>query len=89
MYTTNDDNPQSIVSPHTLLGAQVSFFSPDWIWSLPAFGENQTDTRYYAIKLAQALQSRLGVQDPATGRTLMRGYVGAPLTAGVRIGKTF
>ncbi len=89
MYTTNDDNPQSIVGAHTLLGARVNLVSPDKSWTLSAYGENLTNEKYFTLKAQQPLAAVLGVNLAATGATLLRGYPGAPLTVGVSLKKTF
>ena len=89
MYTTNDDNPQSIVGSHTLFGARINLISPDKSWTLSAYGENLTDQKYFTLKAPQTLAAVLGVNSAVTGATLLRGYMGAPLTAGVSLKKTF
>jgi iron complex outermembrane receptor protein len=89
VFTTNDDNPQSITGGNTLLGARVSVTSPDKSWNFALYGENLTDLKYFTLKFPQTLDSAFGVRVPSTGATLMRGYMGAPLTFGARIAKTF
>jgi iron complex outermembrane receptor protein len=89
MYTTNDDNPQGLIKARLLLGARVDLYSPERRWRLSVFGENLSNQHYYTTKFAQALDSLLGVRVPVTGATLMRGYLGAPLTAGVSLSAAF
>ena len=88
-YTTDDDNPQSITGGQVLLGARVNVLSPDHSWTFSLYGDNLTDQKYFTWKLSQPLDTLLGVRVPATGATLMRGFMGAPLTFGGRIAKTF
>jgi iron complex outermembrane recepter protein len=88
-FTTNDDNPQSIAGGQTLLGARATLISPDSKWSFALFGDNLTDEKYFTIKFPQTLDSLFGVRVPATGATLLRGFMGAPLTFGGRISARF
>ena len=88
-YTTDDDNPQSITGGQTLLGARVNVLSPDHSWIFSLYGDNLTDQKYFTWKLSQPLDNLLGVRVASTGATLMRGFMGAPLTFGGRIAKTF
>lgn len=89
IYTTSDDNPQSITGGNTLLGARLTFTSPDRSWTLALYGENLTDVKYFTSKFQEPVASLFGVNNAATGTTLLRGYVGAPLTFGGRIAKSF
>ena len=88
-YTTNDNNPQSITGGNTLLGARATVLSPDRSWSFALYGDNLTDVKYFTLKFPQTLDGAFGVRVPATGATLMRGFMGAPLTFGGRITKSF
>jgi iron complex outermembrane receptor protein len=89
IFTTSDDNPQSITGGNTLLGARINFTSPDRSWVLALYGENLTNVRYFTSKFIEPLDSLFGVRNAATGSTLLRGYVGAPLTFGARVSKNF
>lgn len=88
-YTTDDDNPQSITGGQTILGARINVLSPDHSWTFSLYGDNLTNQKYFTWKLSQPLDTLLGVRVPATGATLMRGFLGAPMTFGGRIAKTF
>ncbi len=88
-FTTNDDNPQSIAGGQTLLGARATLVSPDSRWSVSLYGDNLTDEHYFTIKFPQTLDSLFGVRVPATGATLLRGFMGAPITFGGRIAAKF
>ena len=88
-YTTNDLNPQGIVDEVTLFGARVTLTSPDRTWTVAAYGENLTDEGVFRTKFAQILDPLFGVRNPATGSTLMRGFMGTPRMYGVRVAKTF
>ena len=89
MYTTNDDNPQSIAPDLTLYGARATLTSPDKSWSIALFGENLANTVVFRTKFAQVLDSLFGVRVPATGATLMRGFMTPPRTFGVKVSKSF
>jgi iron complex outermembrane receptor protein len=89
IYTTNDNNPQSITGGDTLLGARATFVSPDKNWRVTLFGENLTNRDYFTLKFVQPLDGSFGVRIPATGATLMRGYLGAPRTVGVQLAREF
>jgi iron complex outermembrane receptor protein len=88
-YTTNDLNPQGIVDEVTLFGGRVTLTSPDRTWTVAAYGENLTDEGVFRTKFAQILDPLFGVRNPATGSTLMRGFMGTPRMYGVRVAKTF
>ena len=89
LYSSNDDNPQSLIRPQTLFGARATLLSPSKSWTLTGYVENLTDERYFRLKFPQVLDSLFGVRVPATGATLMRGYLGAPRTYGLKLTKTF
>jgi iron complex outermembrane recepter protein len=89
LFSTNDDNPQSIIRPQTLLGARIDLLTPDKSWKFTLFGENLTDERSFRLKFPQTLDSLFGVRIPTTGATLLRGYMAAPRLYGVKVTKTF
>jgi iron complex outermembrane recepter protein len=89
IFTTSDDNPQSITGGNKLLGARLNFTSPDKTWNLALYGENLTNVKYFTSKIVEPLDSLFDVRNAATGATLLRGYVGDPLTFGGRISKSF
>lgn len=89
VYTTNDGNPQSITGGDTLFGARLTLVSPNGRYKVALFGDNLTNVKYFTLKLPQTLDKFFGAQDPATGKTLMRGFMGAPRTAGVRVSASF
>lgn len=88
-YSTNDLNPQGVMDSYTLFNGRLTLTGPDQSWSVALFGENLTNEKYFRTKFAQTLDAVFGVRVPATGATLMRGFVGAPRTWGVRAAKTF
>lgn len=88
-FTQNDLNPQSVAKARTLLGARLSLFSPDGHWQLDIYGKNLFDKRYVPAKFPQVVGSLFGVNDPMTGATLYRDYLGAPRTIGVRLSTNF
>jgi iron complex outermembrane receptor protein len=89
VFTTNDDSPQGITGGDTFFGARLTLFSPNHKWNVAVFGDNLTDVKYFTLKLPQTLDKFFLVQDPSTGHTLMRGFVGRPRTAGVSFTANF
>ena len=89
VFTTNDDNPQSITGGDTLLGARATMVSPGGRFTFSIFGDNLTNRKYFTLKLPQTLDSLFGVRVPSTGATLMRGFMGAPITLGARVTANF
>jgi iron complex outermembrane receptor protein len=89
VYTTNDDNPQSITGANTLLGARATLVAPGGRWSVSLFGDNLGNVQYFTLKIPQTLDSLFGVRNAANGSTLMRGFMGAPRTLGARVTANF
>jgi iron complex outermembrane receptor protein len=89
MYTSNDLNPQSWVKAVTLWNARLGVASPDQSLNVDLFVDNLTDEHVFTTKFPQILDAVFGVRDPATGSTLMRGFMNTPRTFGVRASKTF
>lgn len=88
-YSTNDLNPQGIADSYTLFNGRITLTGPDKSWSVALFGENLANEKYFGTKFSQTLDAVFGVRVPATGATLLRGFIGAPRTWGVRAFKTF
>lgn len=88
-YSTNDLNPQGRIDAYQLYSGRLALLSPDETWNVALFGENLTNEHYFRGKFVQTLDGQMGVRVPATGATLLRGFVGAPRTWGVRVAKTF
>ena len=89
MYTSNDLNPQSWTPAQTLFGGRATLTSPDKTLTLALYGQNLGDQHYFGTKIPQVLDSVFGVRIPSTGATLMRGFMNAPRTYGVRVTKSF
>jgi iron complex outermembrane receptor protein len=89
VYSTNDLNPQGVIDSFTLYNGRITLTGPDKTWNVALFGENLTNEHYFRNKFSQTLDAVFGVRVPATGATLLRGFVGAPRTWGVRASKTF
>ncbi len=89
MYSTNDNNPQSIIRPHHLMNARLNLYSPDRSWIFSIYGKNITGERYFNYKASAPVASVFGVNDPRTGATLLRGVMGAPAQWGAELKKTF
>jgi iron complex outermembrane receptor protein len=78
-----DANPQTIQEAYDQLGARITLFGRDEVWSVALFGENLTNEVYVPQFTYQPLDSAFGVRDPATGATLVRNYASDPRTWGV------
>lgn len=89
VYSTNDLSPQGVIDSYTLYNGRITLTAPDKSWTFAVFGENLTNERYFRNKFSQTLDAVFGVRTPATGATLLRGFVGVPRTWGVRVSKTF
>jgi iron complex outermembrane receptor protein len=87
--TTNDLNPQGIVDSVTLYGGRITLTSADRSWNVALFGQNLTNEHVFTTKFPQVLDALFGVRVPATGATLLRGFMNQPRTYGVRVAKTF
>lgn len=87
--STADLNPQGVMDGYTLYNGRITLTGPDKSWTVALFGENLTNEKYFRTKFSQTLDAVFGVRVPATGATLLRGFVGAPRTWGVRAAKTF
>lgn len=89
IHSTNDLNPQGFVEEFATVGGRLTIVSPDERWNISLYGHNLTDERYFRAKFPQVLDMVFGVRVPATGHTLMRGYVGTPRTVGLRLAMNF
>ena len=67
----------------------MSFASPDTRWQLDVFASNLFDKHYFTAYFPQPLAGALGLNNPATGDTLYRGFMGEPRTWGVRVSTKF
>jgi iron complex outermembrane recepter protein len=85
----NTDSPQSKVPGYGLTNVRLSLFTPDSRWQLDIFGDNVFNRHYYTLYSVQPLGAALGLTTPATGAAVYRGYLGAPLTMGVRLSAKF
>ncbi len=81
----NNDSPQSKIAGYGVLDARLSLFTPDSKWQLDLYGQNLLDKHYFTLLAPTPLGAALGVNVPATGATLYRGYLGDPRTLGVRL----
>jgi iron complex outermembrane receptor protein len=87
--TANTDNPQSRVPGYATTDLRLSFFSPDARWQLDFFGTNVFDKHYLVTTVAQVLGAVMGINNPATGATIYRGFLGDPARYGARISAKF
>ncbi|WP_308238041.1 TonB-dependent receptor [Phenylobacterium sp. J426] len=75
-----DGNPQTVQDGYALLGVRLALRGPDERWELAVSGENLTDEGYCTLKFGQTLAGPLGTNDPVTGGSLQRCFVGEPRT---------
>ena len=57
--------------------------------ALSIFGDNLTDEDYFTGMVGQPFDNLLGLRDPVTGGTVMRGQVAPPRTYGVSVKYSF
>ena len=89
MLTENTNNPQSRVSGYVTTDLRLRLASPNDRWYVEAFGTNVLDRRYYVSTIAQPLGSIMGINNPLTGATIFRGYLGDPARYGLRANMKF
>lgn len=87
--TTNELSRQGVVEGLTMYGGRVTLTSADHSLNVALFGQNLTNERSFTTKAAQVLPGLFGVNIPATGATLFRGFMNTPRTYGVRVTKSF
>jgi iron complex outermembrane recepter protein len=87
--TANTDNPQSRVPGYETTDLRLSVGSPSGRWRVDLFGSNVFDRRYYVYTLAQPLAAVMGINNPNTGATVFRGFLGDPARYGVRLSGKF
>jgi iron complex outermembrane receptor protein len=86
----NDNNPQGYQSAYTLVSARLSLlFGADRQFAVSLFGDNLTDEGYFTGTVAQPFDNLLGLRDPVSLGTVMRGQVAAPRTYGVSFKVSF
>ena len=87
--TANTNNPQSRVAGHATTDLRLRLSSPNGRWNVEAFGLNVFDKHYYVATVAQPLGSIMGINVPATGATIFRGFLGDPARYGLRASVKF
>ena len=86
----NDNNPQGVQSAYTLVSARFSLlFGSDRQFAVSLFGDNLTDEDYFTATVAQPFDNLLGLRDPVSLGTVMRGQVAEPRTYGVSFKVSF
>ena len=88
-YSTSDLSPQGVVDAVTFYGGRVALNGPDGSWQVALSGENLTNEKVFRTKFPQILDTAFGVRNPASGYTLMRGFMGTPRTWRISASKTF
>ena len=87
--STSDLSPQGVVDAVTFYGGRVALNGPGGSWQVALSGENLTNEKVFRTKFPQILDTAFGVRNPATGYTLMRGFMGTPRTWRISASKTF
>jgi iron complex outermembrane recepter protein len=87
--TVNTNNPQSRVSGYVTTDLRLRLTSPNDRWYLEAFGTNVLDRRYYVATIAQPLGTIMGINNPLTGASIFRGFLGDPARYGLRANVKF
>jgi iron complex outermembrane receptor protein len=88
-YAENTLSPQTVVPGYGTLDGRISLYSPDGVWQLDLTGSNVLNKHYFAEFFPQPLAGALGLNDPTTGNTLFRGFVGDPQEFKVRLTARF
>ncbi|HEY0941947.1 MAG TPA: TonB-dependent receptor [Steroidobacter sp.] len=83
--TSNTNNSLSKLPGYATTDLSLGFATLDGRWQLDLFGTNVFDKRYFVNTIAQVLGGLFGVNDPATGATMFRGFAGDPARFGVRV----
>lgn len=83
--SSNTNNPSSKLAGYSTTDVLLSVAADQDRWRLDLFGTNIFDKRYFVSTTAQILGALFGVNDPATGATLYRGFTGDPARYGVRL----
>jgi len=74
----NTLSSQTMVPGFGTLDGRLSVYSPDGVWQLDLTGTNILNKHYFTAYFAQPLAGALGLNDPTTGNTVFRGFVGDP-----------
>ena len=85
----NTLSPQTIVPGFGTLDGRVSLYSPDGVWQLDLMGSNLLNKHYFTEYFPQPLAGALGLNDPTTGNTLFRGFVGDPQEFQIKLSAKF
>ena len=80
LTTSGDNNPNSVVDGYQLFGARLALASPDDRWELALAGQNLTDEAYCTTIYNQPAGAALGLNNTATGGTVLRCVLGTPRT---------
>jgi iron complex outermembrane receptor protein len=88
-FSTSDLSPQGVVDAVTFYGGRLALNGPGGSWQVALSGENLTNEKVFRTKFPQILDTAFGVRNPASGYTLMRGFMGTPRTWRVSASKTF
>lgn len=83
--SSNTNNPSSKLAGYATTDVLLSIAADRDRWRFDLFGTNIFDKRYFVSTTAQILGALFGVNDPATGTTLFRGFTGDPARYGVRL----
>ena len=87
--TANTNNPQSNLPGYATTDIRVSLFSPSSKFQLDLFSQNLFDKHYFISTVSQVLGAQIGVNNPMTGASLFRGFLGDPRKWGARLSVRF
>lgn len=80
LSASGDNNPDAEQSGYAVLGARLALRGPDQRWELALAGQNLTDKAFCLGIFNQPNNAALGVNNPATGGTLLRCTLNEPRT---------
>ena len=85
LTTAGDNNPDSVQDGYQLFGARLALVSPDDRWELALAGQNLTDEAYCTTIFNQPGAAAFGINNAATGGTVLRCVLGTPRTYSVEL----
>ena len=85
----NTLSPQTVVPGYGTLDGRLSLYSPDGVWQLDLLGTNILNKHYFNEYFPQPLAGALGLNDPTTGNTVFRGFVGDPQEFRIKLSARF
>jgi iron complex outermembrane recepter protein len=87
--SANNGSHQTMVAGYGVLNGRISLFTPDAKWQLDLFGSNLLNRHDIVAVFNQPGAALMGVNNTTTGLSAYRGYLGDPMTLGVRLSAKF